>query len=243
MLPIFVINLDGSTKRLEKVESELAKYDVSFERIAAVDGRLMSDEALHEHYCPQKNAADYYKALTPGEIGCYLSHRKAWATIIERDLAAAIVLEDDFLLLHPISDVVHFAKSGTAFDYVKLSDHPNRPRKTTPLQLVGQSELVSFDKAPARTCAQLVSAQGARKLLAHSEKFGRPVDIDLQYWWEKEIEVLGLKPFPFQPAPDIQSDITAIQNRNTVQKHRLRRIRQQLSFRLNNAFRTRRSSR
>jgi len=239
MLTIFVINLDGSTERLKKVGSELAKYALAFERISAVDGRLMSLAQLQQHYCPQKNASNYYKALTAGEIGCYLSHRKVWQTIIERELTSAVILEDDFLLSQSIDDIVSFAQSGTLYDYIKLSDHPGRSRKTRTLKTIGQSQLVSFDKIPARTCAQLVSAQGAKKLLQHSETFGRPVDIDLQYWWEKDIEVLGLKPFAFMPAPDVKSDISAIQNRSSVKTHRLRRIHQQLSFKLNNVLRRR----
>ena len=238
MLPIFVINLDGSTERLSKVEQELQKIGVSFERVSAVDGRIMTESERLQHYSPELNASNYYKALTPGEIGCYLSHRKVWQLIVERALPAAIILEDDFLAQGDLTGVQAFVDTKQAFDYVKLSDHPNRPRKTTALKLIGKSELVAFDKPPARTCAQLVSTRGAEQLLKHSEKFGRPVDIDLQYWWEKEITVLGIKPFPFAPAPDVQSDITAIQSRSTVKQHPFRRIRQQLSFKLNNALRS-----
>jgi glycosyl transferase family 25 len=236
-LPIFVINLDGSTERLAKVESELSKHKLSFERISAVDGRLMSQAQLHEHYCKQKNISDYYKVLTAGEVGCYLSHRKAWQHIIERNLPSAIILEDDFLFEHPLDDVLLFAKAQQNFDYIKLSDHPGRKRKTRILQTIGNSHLVSFDKVPARTCAQLVSYQGAEKLLKASESFGRPVDIDLQYWWEKDIQIQGIKPFPFAPAPDVASDITAVQSRSSLKKHRIRRIKQQIAFKINNAIR------
>jgi glycosyl transferase family 25 len=238
MLPIFVINLDGSTERLSKVEQELHKIGASFERVSAVDGRVMTEAERLQHYSPELNASNYYKALTPGEIGCYLSHRKVWKLIVERKLPAAIVLEDDFLAQSDLSGVQALVDAKQTFDYVKLSDHPNRPRKTSSLKLLGKSELVMFDKIPARTCAQVVSANGAELLLKHSEKFGRPVDIDLQYWWEKEITVLGIKPFAFAPAPDVQSDISAIQNRSSVKKHPFRRIRQQLSFKLNNALRS-----
>ncbi|MFC4700704.1 glycosyltransferase family 25 protein [Glaciecola siphonariae] len=237
MLPIFVINLDGSDQRLANVSAQLAQYDLSFERISAVDGRIMSESQRLEHYSPSLNRAGYYKSLTPGEIGCYLSHRKAWQRIVDENLEAAIILEDDFLMPHGLNDVAQFVQSKQAFDYVKLSDHPGRPRKTKTLKKIGDSQLVVFDKVPARTCAQLVSREGARKLLQASESFGRPVDIDLQYWWEKDIRVMGIKPFVFTPAPDVKSDISAMQSRNDMQKHRIRRLKQQLSFKLNNAFR------
>jgi glycosyl transferase family 25 len=236
-LPIFVINLDGSTERLRNVEKQLSKYELSFERISAVDGRLMNKAQLNEHYCEHTNKVSYYKILTAGEIGCYLSHRKAWQQIVERKLPAAIILEDDFVCEYPLGDVQTFVQLQQSFDYIKLSDHPGRKRKTRVLQRIGQSDFVSFDKVPARTCAQLVSYEGALKLLKASEKFGRPIDIDLQYWWEKKIKVRGIKPFPFAPAPDVASDISAMQSRSGMKKYRIRRIKQQLSFKINNAVR------
>ncbi|MBT1451903.1 glycosyltransferase family 25 protein [Glaciecola sp. XM2] len=238
MLPIFVINLDGSDERLRNVEQQLQSIGATFERIPAVDGRIMSEEERLAHYSPKKNEVQYHKALTPGEIGCYLSHRKAWQSIIDKGLDAAIILEDDIVCQSDLTDVQTFIESGFVFDYVKLSDHPNRPRKSSAVKMYGKSELVTFDKVPVRACAQIVSATGAANLLKNTEKFGRPVDIDLQYWWEMEISVHGIKPFPFAPAPDVASDINAVQSRSGVKSHRLRRIRQQISFKLNNALRS-----
>ncbi|WP_395339084.1 glycosyltransferase family 25 protein [Ningiella sp. W23] len=237
MLPIFVINLDGSDERLTNVEGQLAKQNLNFERISAVDGRKLDEASLHTHYCPKTNRKAYYKALTPGEIGCYLSHRKAWQHMVDNQIPHAIILEDDFILENSLGDLQRLVNGQPDFDYVKLSDHPSRPRKTQTIDAIGDSQLIRFEKVPARTCAQLVSLRGAEKLLKHSERFGRPIDIDLQFWWEKNIEILGFKPFPFSPAPDVKSDITAVQSRSSVKKHRVRRIKQQLAFKINNALR------
>nr|WP_136252784.1 glycosyltransferase family 25 protein [Ningiella ruwaisensis] len=236
MLPIFVINLDRSEGRLKKASTQLDNLGIKFERISAVDGRAISREELYKHYCIEQNKQKYHRALTPGEIACYLSHRKAWQQIVERALPAAIILEDDFLIESGLENILALVASNRKFDYVKLANQLGRPRKTKVLEMVGSGELVAFKKVPAQTCAQLVSLNGAKRLLEFSDRFYRPIDVDLQHWWEINIEIIGLQPFPFSHTHDIKSDICDTSKRNLQKKRRLNRIFQQISFKINNSI-------
>jgi len=40
----------------------------------------------------------------------------------------------------------------------------------------------------------VISRAGAKKLLTSRLPFGRPIDIDLRFWWENELVVLGVTP-------------------------------------------------
>ena len=94
----FVVNLDRDRERLEATRVLFSSAGMEFERVHAVDARAMTAAELHEA-CPRFR---FYIAnarrVKPGEIGCALSHRKTWATVAERNLPLAAVLEDDILV-------------------------------------------------------------------------------------------------------------------------------------------------
>ena len=72
---IAIINLDISVDRLKKCSEQLSNYGHDFERISAVY-KMKVNAGLIETYSLRQNYFGYYKTLKPGEIGCYLSHRK-----------------------------------------------------------------------------------------------------------------------------------------------------------------------
>lgn len=74
-----------------------ASAGVEFERVVAVDACATPTKDLRS-FCPQVR---FYIAnarrVVPGEIGCALSHIKAWNAIVARGLPLAAVFEDDVL--------------------------------------------------------------------------------------------------------------------------------------------------
>ena len=71
-----VINLDGSNDRWQSVSAQLNCADISFERLAAADGRIEPPKNVTDY---DANGAKRYmgRALVGGEIGCYHSHLAA----------------------------------------------------------------------------------------------------------------------------------------------------------------------
>jgi glycosyl transferase family 25 len=53
----------------------------------------------------------------------------------------------------------------------------------------------------------MISFVGAKYLLAMSEKFGRPVDVDIQHWWENGLYILGMQPYPLEINHSMDIDI------------------------------------
>lgn len=214
---IFVINLAESKERWLDSQKQLAGFE--FERVQAVDGAKLDMSELYKHFDQRLNRQQYHKILTPGEIGCYLSHRKVWQRIVDENLDFGIVLEDDFINRTDIKVLINdIAQINCPWHCIKLAEYPIK-RKAVFSQKIGNANLVTYNKVPARTCAQVISLTGAKHLLAMSEKFGRPVDIDIQHWWEGGLQVFGLQPYPFEINQSMDSDI---ENKGERKKSKVR---------------------
>jgi glycosyl transferase family 25 len=191
-LPILVINLRGSTERWNKASAELAAAGLAFERLDAVDGRLLPRVEL-DRIAPWDRRA-FFKPLSPGEVGCYLSHLAAAERIVAEGWPRALVLEDDFLLgeqfgarLTDLSGV-----NCPAPDLIKLEGVRSGGEEIAVLS--SGHRLLRNRRPPSRTIAQLWSLSGARKFLAASRLLRRPVDVQLKHWWEGDLEILYVSP-------------------------------------------------
>jgi len=219
---ICLINLERSTDRLIACAEQLEAYNLPFERIEAVNGDSLNAAAINELY----NFADssYHKHLTNGELGCYLSHVRAWQKIVDEQLDYAVILEDDILLQDDIQQGLEAIKDiQQPWDLIKLAEEPAKRKAVHQIQ-AGAFSLITYNKVPSRTCAQVVSLSGAKKLLATSIHINRPIDIELQYWWESQLSVFGLKPYVVQANHDEVSEIDRHRNRNKAKKSFFRKV-------------------
>lgn len=219
-IPCFVINLARSAVRLNKISSQFDALGLAFQRIDAVDATTLTEQDIKDFYDANHEDA-YYKHLNTGELGCYLSHRKAWQRMVEQQIPYAVVLEDDICLDESFTDVLSGVEAlPNDWDYIKLAEYPLK-RRVVQAEKFASITRVTYNKVPARTCAQIVSLSGAQKLLKHSERVYRPIDIDLQYWWEKDLRVFGILPYAVTPDVSEDSEIDRRQQRRHA-KHSLR---------------------
>jgi glycosyl transferase family 25 len=189
---VLVINLDRSPDRLAKVDRQLKALSVSYTRISGVDGRFL-DPALRT---APLGTERYFRPMENGDYGTYQSHRLCWQRVVDERLDWAIVLEDDAVLSPSFVDVpAAIERLPLEWDVVKLFNGW-RKRRTWPLMKAGPFEVVAYDKIPAGTPGYVVSRRGAERLLRGHRRMMRPVDIDMQYWWETRTEVIGFSPFP-----------------------------------------------
>ena len=206
--PVFVINLDKSPERMSRIAKRLDELFIPFERISGVYGAELSQEEIAQYYCPKLNKKNYRRPLGLGEIGCYISHIKAWQTIVDRELSCGLVLEDDIVIEEGLAELTkELAKSSDNFDIVKFFNKKTNPKTVDSLDFTSRYKLCRFKKIPIGNYAQLISLSGAKKLLGTYEKFGRPVDEDIQHWWESDTNVLGLLPSIVRPNESGKSDI------------------------------------
>ncbi|MEH6734685.1 MAG: glycosyltransferase family 25 protein [Shewanella sp.] len=229
---VFLINLDSSTERFTFMDEQLKQLGIEYQRISAVYGKDLHDIDIAKVYDPQTNLQKYDKKLNLGEIGCYLSHVQCWQMIIEQQLDYALILEDDSILDPALMTVIqHINNLSADWDYIKLC-HGRKPKGIVKsIVLDDRFSLSTCLKLPASTRGQCVSFAGAQKLLATAYPIARPVDIDIQFWFEKQLRCFVVRPFPVI-GTDLDSDINRQGRRTHVERHHLLRIWQKVKFEL-----------
>lgn len=181
----FVIHLARSTGRREQVEHLLNATPYAAEILDAVDGALVPDDEIAALYSRDPLFKPAYPfALSLGEIGCFMSHRRAWQRIVDEDLDGALIIEDDVAI-----DAATFtpavklaAKNLGTLGYVQFQVRPIKTATQVAVQ-EGQVALVTPRVVPLRTSAQMVSNAAAKELLQRSQRFDRPVDVFAQMPW------------------------------------------------------------
>ena len=203
---VFAINLRRSTERWARLEPQLRKLGLPWERFEAVDGQTAALTAPLGGYDPGLNRRQFHRPLSKGEMACYESHLGALRRFLATRAEYALVLEDDVLLLPELGDAVAAAlRSAEPWDVVKLgSVSPKAVRRERRL---GRFRWRQYWKAPISGFAHLVSRHGAERVLTARRRYGRPFDVDLQYWWEAGLRIRGIEPYPVIPWDKSVSDI------------------------------------
>jgi len=210
-IPVYLINLSTSPERLEKSNKRLAEQGINYTRVEGVLGKALTQQEVDQHYSEQINHSHYHTPLTLGQIGCYYSHRKVWQLIAEGDAPFGIIMEDDFHLTGDLKNAIDAIQSLTAeWDLIKLAAYQSRERKIAySLPINDDFNLVVHSKAMSGGAATALTKAAAKRLLAATDKFGRPCDTDIQHMWETGVDVLSLMPYPVAQDMDFESTISA----------------------------------
>ena len=198
--PVYLINLDKSLDRLAISKKRLDEQGIAFERISGVLGDELTNVEIEKHYSYEINLKKYHTALTAGQIGCYLSHRKAWGKVVEGNHPYALILEDDVKFVSDIKPVFETIDSiDFSWDLIKLSAYQSRKRPIAfEKGIANGMKLVVHSKPMTGCAAYLITKTAAEALLFSTERFGRPVDTDIQHFWEKNIQTLSLMPYAIE---------------------------------------------
>lgn len=91
---VFVISLKSDEARREKLKERFKNYG-EFKLVEATDGRAMSAKEYYGYALPGLEA--YGRLLSPSEVGCSLSHVRAYEEFLKSDASFALILEDDVI--------------------------------------------------------------------------------------------------------------------------------------------------
>jgi len=189
----FILHLERARQRRSQAEAIVAALPMTSEILPAIDGLTLDEATISQTYARQIHAPRFYLGLSRAEIGAFLSHREAWRRIVEEGLDYALVLEDDAQIDRvAFARTCAFARATRAqWDYV-LAPATKLGRRWRP---AGQRVTLNHPRSPPlRALAQFVSNTAARRLLAVSERFDRPVDTFLQMSWVTGVELLTFQP-------------------------------------------------
>lgn len=220
----FIIHLARAKARRPQVEHLLTSCPLPAQIVDAVDGSALPDEAVDSVYSRQSLFAPRYPfTLSVGEVGCFLSHRKAWQTILDAGLEAGLVIEDDVEIDGAVfARALQLARAHIGVHGI-IQFQVREIAKPGPVVAAdGDVRLTRPVQVPLRASCTLYSRQALETLLQQTARFDRPVDTYAQMHW-----LTGLRPCLVIPSGvrDRSGNIggTTIQARNVPIVKKLRR--------------------
>lgn len=235
MLPIAYINLDADTDRRAHLEQQLRALGLHATRIPGVLWRELPAAVQASLYSGALNARGYPRPLVDGEKGCYASHLRACQHLLATHAPALVVLEDDVTLAPELPQVLAaLAQVPHGWDVVKLhsrlQEQPLQQRVLCPGHV-----LATYRRVPSMATGYVVSRSGARKWLETRQPFGRPIDVDLRYWWESGLRVCGVVPGVVTLSGHAQSSSIWAESPGRDVGHHLKKWWLQIDYSLRNA--------
>ena len=112
-IPVYVLSLPNAADRRARLERHHGKLGVALTMLEGVDGRLLSEAERAAVTGPDR-------ALSASEVGCHLSHARAWRTLVDSDRPCAVVLEDDGLIDRKFAPLLREGLPTDGFDYLFL---------------------------------------------------------------------------------------------------------------------------
>jgi len=195
-MKIFVISLASAHDRRLQCRNAIAEHGLAFDFLDAVDGHGLTDREIETVYDEERNRRIFKRPLSRPEIGCYLSHYRAWE-IIAGLSQPAVVLEDDFELSadfsHGLMDLL-----GRKLPNALIKLEGGKPWSKGG-DASGRHDLVEPLFVPPMTTGYLLPPKVARTLVQRALPISRPVDLDLKHWWELGIRVLAVRPDMVRP--------------------------------------------
>ncbi|WP_018632082.1 glycosyltransferase family 25 protein [Neomegalonema perideroedes] len=210
MIPLYLINLDGSDDRLAHAAESLRAQGLAFERVPAFDGRGRDVRSL-PLYDEAASLRHMGRVMRGGEVGCYLSHLDCARRLLATGAPMGVVLEDDVELepdfSEKLGELTAALREKSGWRLVHLA--AQKLKIATPIRSFGRYELYGAHYFPMTTTALLWSRAGAEEFLkVGGGRIGAPVDNFLRAWLTREGGGLALKP-PLATTTGAESDIGA----------------------------------
>lgn len=213
MPAIYVINLDRSIDRLNRISRHLAEAGLSFKRLPAIDGSTVPD-------CETRTKAFrrcHGKEVLPAEVGCYLSHVKAALTMLDAGDEYAVIMEDDCVVApsfaRHVAALVRHDLLG--LDMVRLQGR--RSGLSIPIgRAEGTSVYSVLTRVSGSTC-YIINRKAARAYV----KELLPMCVPFDHAFDRQAH-LGIKVGDVLPYPATYSGegSTIGQNRNKLPRHK-----------------------
>lgn len=191
-MKIFVITLTDAIERQQHAESQLRAAGLEFRFFPAVRGT----DAIASPSCRVVEQAFLLatgRHVTPGEVGCFASHRLLWKQCARLG-EPLLIMEDDFLLSAGFAAAVrHLEREIGDFHFIRLQSE-RRARKKR-VKSLGAFSLWQYTKAPQSAMCYGLSPTAARRLLAHAAIIDAPVDVYMKRFWQHGQRMYGITPY------------------------------------------------
>jgi len=201
---IFVISLEGAVERRRLITEQLSRLGMDFRFFDAVNGRQLTPEQQNA-YAGRRRRLLFGRDLTPGEIGCLLSHRGVYLRIAEENIPAALVLEDDAVLSGDLPGVLRaLMQRPVEWDVIRfLSFGKTLGQSRVIGPLWGKYSLGRPRGMPGGAYGYLLSLRAAKALARNMRKNWVPADTLQGEIWRTGL----LRSFNVLPSPVDYDDV------------------------------------
>lgn len=185
---IYVINLDRSVGRWERMRAQAVQHGLNIVRIAAVDGQALG-EGERRDFKPFRFFYHNGRAILGGEYGCYRSHLLALETFVASGDTMALVMEDDVDLNENLIPRAMAAVAAVGRNVVvKLANH--RKVGFRPLIKSAEGDVIGrCQHGPQGSAAcYIVTREAALTLLKTMKPIQLPYDVALERGWSTGVE-------------------------------------------------------
>ena len=200
----YLINLDRNPERLAFIKAQLDALGLAFTRIPACDGRALTPDELARHFSRVRSFIAMKKKMSAPEIGCAISHTKAYRQMLADKAPAALILEDGIVLspgfVQTLQRVENFMSSTQPQVFV-LSGYGLKD---------GEHEPETIRREPSIWCADAycLNRLAAELILAHND----PV-ITVADHFKRWRKYFGLELYRVLPTT-VKQDDTRFQSEN-----------------------------
>jgi glycosyl transferase family 25 len=217
---IYVITLNDAAARQQYAESQLQGLGLEFHFFPAMRGEeAMKLPSLRVD--EQEFVLATGRHITPGEVGCYVSHRLLWKLCAQLE-EPILVMEDDFQLSEDFQAALMLLEAEIAeYGFIRLQSE--RRAEKTQVKTMGRFALWRYTKAPNSAMCYGISPAAARRLLAHSEMITAPVDVYMKRFWRHGQQMYGIT--PYSVTESTLSNASQIAGRTKANKNFTTRVR------------------
>lgn len=200
---VYVINLDMRYERWLSTKKQLEGFGVIPQRVSAINGWKLNRGKLKQLYksCVENGCFSY---LTPGQLGCFLSHTSILHDALKKNYSCIWVLEDDILVINNVQELPNIVANLDEFDpewdllFTDINARGNHFEEIITFEemldkgfdysLVYDSLFIPREneevkRIQCRLCthSMIISARGIKKLLDYfqSIKIAFPIDVQM----------------------------------------------------------------
>ncbi len=210
---IFVITLNDALARQQRAISQLQAQGLVFRFVPAIPGQ----EAIRAPACTVRKREFLLatgRNVTPGEVGCFLSHRLLW-TLCAQIGEPILIMEDDFELSADFSAALSCLENEIGeYGFIRLQSE-RRARKKR-VKSLGRFTLWRYTKAPNSAMCYGITPSAARRLLADAAEIDAPVDVYMKRFWKHGQRMYAITPYTVTESK--LSEATQIAGRSKARK-------------------------
>ncbi|PDT00086.1 glycosyl transferase [Rhizobium chutanense] len=206
-LDTYLINLDRAPLRRFRMERLLTDFGLAFERVAAVDGAVIS--LPHPGFDEAAYLSRHGRRPNPFEIGCYLSHVECARRFLAGNAEFALILEDDLDFDDDLTELLDAAlEHHERWDILRLSTVNSGKKHRVETLTASRSLAIALTREKG-SGAYLVNRKAAGWITGALLPMRLPYDLAFDLEFDAGLNACFVDPLPVSQRADCHSQIQA----------------------------------